>query len=110
MKDVNAHYYFNYSLLKKIQYVGYEIDTHIYTSYDDCTIDCTIWCKPYTRDLKVCIKASYINDWYWNVNTGKLEHMSGYSFRAQLGPDGLWRSMTSSTELVEYLKEVSTYK
>ena len=60
--------------------------------------------------MKVCIKASYVDDWHWNVNTGKLEHMTGYSFYAQLGADGLWRSMTSYEELFEYLKEVSTYK
>lgn len=106
MKNVNTYCYFNYSLLKKIQYVGYEIDTHVYTSYNDCTI----WCKPYTRDLKICIKASYIDDDYWNVDTGQLEHMTGYSFYAQLGPDGLWRSIHGIEELVEYLKEVSTYK
>lgn len=106
MKDVNTYCYFHYSLLKKIQYVGYEITENIYTSYGDCTI----WCKQYTRDMKVCIKASYVDDWHWNVNTGKLEHMTGYSFYAQLGADGLWRSMTSYEELFEYLKEVSTYK
>ena len=105
MKNVNTYCYFHYSLLKKIQYLGYEIITNVYTSYGDCTI----WCKPYTRDMKVCIKASYVDDWYWNVNTGKLEHMTGYSFCAQLGTDGLWRSMTSIEELYEYLKEVGKY-
>ena len=60
--------------------------------------------------MKVCIKASYVDDDYWNVNTGKLEHMTGYSFYAQLGADGLWRSMTGREELFEYLKEVSKYK
>ena len=39
--------------------------------------------------MKVCIKAIYVDDDYWNVNTGKLEHMSGYSFYAQLGTDAL---------------------
>lgn len=49
MKNVNTYCYFNYSLLKKIQYVGYEIIENIYTSY----YDCTIWCKPYTRDYQI---------------------------------------------------------
>lgn len=105
MKNVNVYCYFHHCLPKKIEYVGYEVTMDI-VSYNDCTI----WCKPYTRDMKVCIKASYIDDWYWNVNTGQLEHMTGYSFYAQLGTDGLWRGMTSSTELVEYLKEVGKYK
>ena len=48
MKDVNVYCYFHYSLLKKIQYVGYEITENIYTSYGDCTI----WCKPYTHKFR----------------------------------------------------------
>lgn len=106
MKDVNTYCYFHYSLLKKIQYAGYEIIDSVYTHYGDCTI----FCKPYTRDMIVCIKASYVDDEYWNVTTGKLEHMSGYSFYARLGNDGLWRSMTDTEELFNYLKEVSKYK
>lgn len=106
MKNVNVYCYLKHGLLKKIQYAGYEITENIYTSYGDCTI----WCKPYTRDMKVCIKASYVDDDYWNVNTGKLEHMSGYSFYAQLGTDGLWRSINGCKELFEYLKEVYKYK
>ena len=83
MKDVNAYCYFQYSLLKKIQYTGYEIIDSVYTHYGDCTI----FCKPYTRDMIVCIKASYVDDEYWNVTTGKFEHASGYSFYARLGND-----------------------
>jgi len=105
MKNVNVYCYFHHYLPKKIEYVGYEVTMDI-VSYNDCTI----WCKPYTRDMKVCIKASYVDDWYWNVTTGALEHMSGYSFYARLGADGLWRSMTDTEELVEYLKEVGKYK
>lgn len=105
MKDVNVYCYFNHSLLKMIKYVGYEIITHTYTSYGDCTI----WCKPYTRKMQVCIKASYIDDDYWNVTTGKLDHMTGYSFYARLGHDGLWRSVHGKEDLFNYLKEVGKY-
>lgn len=105
MKNVNTYCYFHYSLLKKIQYTGYEIIDSVYTHYGDCTI----FCKPYTRDMIVCIKASYVDDEYWNVTTGKFEHASGYSFYARLGNDVLWRSVHGK-ELLNYLKEVSTYK
>ena len=106
MKNVNTYCYFHYSLLKKIQYTGYEIIDSVYTHYGDCTI----FCKPYTRDMIVRIKASYVDDEYWNVTTGKFEHASGYSFYARLGNDGLWRSVHGKEELLNYLKEVNEYK
>lgn len=106
MKNVNVYCYLKHGLLEKIKYTGYEIIDSVYTHYGDCTI----FCKPYTRGIKVCIKASYVDDEYWNVTTGKLEHASGYSFYARLGNDGLWRNVHSNEELLDYLKEVSTYK
>lgn len=106
MKDVNTYCYLKHGLLEKIKYTGYEIIDSVYTHYGDCTI----FCKPYTRDMIVCIKASYVDDEYWNVATGKLEHASGYSFYARLGNDGLWRSINGCKELFEYLKEVYKYK
>ena len=105
MKDVNAHCFLRYTLVQQIQRVGYEIISKTYTQYGDCTIEC----KPYTRGLYVIIKADYVDDDYWNVDTGKLEHMSGYSFYARLGKDGLWRSLRNKEELCEYLKEVGKY-
>lgn len=74
MKNVNVYCYLKHGLLEKIKYAGYEIIDSVYTHYGDCTI----FCKPYTRDMIVCIKASYVDDEYigmllqenWNTHQG----------------------------------------